>query len=161
MELNSLTLILLAAVIVCTIATYLVYKQQGKSNFVYGVAIVTAIVFVLFCGVGLTTHHKNSKYINAYNDICKHAKALNDIANNGYIAASKEDKDHGVGHHFDAMKKDLSVMKENNTGKYNLISKAESKRDKASEPFEDGEMPVSFGSSAGSLDDPSLFKTVQ
>ena len=40
------------------------------------------------------------------------------------------------------MKKDLSVMKENNTGKYNLISKAESKRDKASEPFEDGEMPV-------------------
>ena len=37
MELNSLTLILLAAVIVCTIATYLVYKQQGKSNFVYGV----------------------------------------------------------------------------------------------------------------------------
>lgn len=144
MTLNSLTFVLLAIVVICVVATYLLYKRQGKSNFVYGLTIVTAVIFVLFGGVGLVTHQKNSKYINAYNDLCKHAKALNNIADNGWLAASDKDKHDGVDHHFDSMKKDLNVMKRNDTGKYDLISKAESKRDKASEPFDDGEMPTSF-----------------
>ncbi|WP_019206852.1 hypothetical protein [Limosilactobacillus ingluviei] len=151
MSLYIISNMLLLITLVCATATYLFFKKQGKNNFVYGLGIVTIIVLVVFGCVGLTVHQKNSKYINAYNDLKKHAKKINDIGEYGYSRGTQKDRQEGIEYRFKDMDRDIDTMKNNDTGKYDLLGKAKDKQNDANENFENSEMPMESPFSTGNF----------